>query len=194
MTSRDNYYTQASPPPVPQSYQPQYQLRPQPNGADNPPPPPPKPSSQDVSRIGTPLNNGPPPPVPPQEQLTNSPRPQPPLPPTSTPSTLQREQDHQRPSDQQTIPPPSFEQQWLPTTPPLSSYTTAQLIPVLNDPNLLSSLATTHPSYASSLQPLLSALDSNMAAAQRLSQLESQLTALRTQTQQLLLQHTTLST
>jgi uncharacterized phage infection (PIP) family protein YhgE len=195
MTSRDDFNpSQLSPRHQSQSYDQQYhQYRP-PSTADNPPPPPPKPLSQDTSRIGTPLSNGPPTPLPSQQQSINSPRPQPPLPPTSTPSPSHQQHDHQLSLNQPVIPPPSFEQQWLPTAPPLSGYTTAQLIPVLNDPTLLSALATTHPSHASSLKPLLSAIDSNITAAQRLTQLESQLSALRTQTQQLLLQHATLST
>src|SRR5437764_15222900 len=156
MTSRENYYTsQASPRPLSQSYQHTYQPYPSPSLADNPPPaPPPKPASQATSRIGTPASNGPPLPMPLHEHISNSPRPQPPLPSTPTPNPSQ--QDESRfPTNQHTIPPPSFEEQWLPTEPPLSAYTTAQLIPVLHDPNLLSALATTHPSHASSLKPVL---------------------------------------
>jgi hypothetical protein len=55
-------------------------------------------------------------------------------------------------------------------------------------------LAQSHPSYASSLVPLNQLLAQNVTAAQQLQALEKQLSQLRQQTAQLLLNHTSLQT
>ncbi|ETN45947.1 uncharacterized protein HMPREF1541_00129 [Cyphellophora europaea CBS 101466] len=152
-----------------------------------PPPPPPKPpghiSSADPSRSGTPLS-----------QSQAQPAPPPPLPPNPTQSTPQQAlptQQHQQ------IPPPSHQNHWLPTTPSgasLASHTITDLHKLASSPAQLSALATSHPSYASSLAPLSQLLTQNLAAAQQLQSLESQLSHLRQQTAQLLLNHTSLQT
>jgi hypothetical protein len=64
----------------------------------------------------------------------------------------------------------------------------------LNNPSLLASLASHHPSYQSSLVPLESAIQANLALSQQVSQLEAQLRQLRDETGQLLLNHTSLQT
>jgi Modifier of rudimentary (Mod(r)) protein len=76
----------------------------------------------------------------------------------------------------------------------VTSKTTADLAPVLSNPTLLSALATAQPVYADSLAPLSAALDTNLALATRVLALQNHVSSMREQTQQLLLQHSTLST
>ncbi|KAK5044935.1 hypothetical protein LTR84_010307 [Exophiala bonariae] len=163
-----------------------------------PPPPPPKPISQsaDPSRSGTPIHSfvassvaapgtsfqspGP--------AATNSPRPQPPLP-ISTPSTPTPQAAYQ--SRQYTpIPPPTLQDRWIP--PQIADKPINELQTLVNNQTLLASLASTHPSYASSLVPLQDAIQANVQTSQQISQLEAQLRKLRDETAQLLLNHTSL--
>jgi hypothetical protein len=65
---------------------------------------------------------------------------------------------------------------------------------VLSNPALLSALATTQPAYTESLASLAAALNTNLALASRVLALQNHVGGMREQTQQLLLQHATLST
>ncbi|KIX94426.1 uncharacterized protein Z520_09812 [Fonsecaea multimorphosa CBS 102226] len=169
-----------------------------------PPPPPPKPishlsQSADPSRSGTPILSSasitaPAPAVP---NKVDSPRPQPPLPieqhPTGSP--VPGFQSHQSIPPQepyQPIPPPSISERWLPTN--VANKPLNELQPLLNNPSLVASLASQHPSYASSLTPMERAIQQNVQLAQQVAHLESQLRALRDDTAQLLLNHTSLQT
>lgn len=158
------------------------------------PPPPPKPVSQsaDPSRSGTPIHSfvagsGAPFP-PPGPAAANSPRPQPPLP-NATPSTPIPQVVHQ--SRQYTpTQPPTLQDRWIP--PQIAEKPITELQTLASNPSLLASLASTHPSYASSLIPLQDAVQANIRTAQQVSQLEAQLRKLRDETAQLLLNHTSL--
>lgn len=179
------YATASTASPIPAPHQPiplQSSNPGSPGGA--PPPPPPKPPghlSSDASRSATPLSHQPSQPVPP------------PLPPNPGQSSIlqQAQQQHQQ------VPPPAHQERWLPTAPSGDSLAT-QSIPDLHtlasSPEHLSALAQSHPSYASSLAPLDQLLTQNVAAAQQLQVLENQLSTLRQQTAQLLLNHTSLQT
>ncbi|EXJ85270.1 hypothetical protein A1O3_05945 [Capronia epimyces CBS 606.96] len=160
-----------------------------------PPPPPPKPTSHlsaDHSRSDTPVLSSPPTTSASiQPGLVNSPRPQPPIPtgqPTSStpiPHTQQVLQQVHVP-----VPPPSLSDRWVPKQ--VEDKPINELHPLVNNPSLLASLATTHPSYASSLVPLQTAIQANLQLAQQVAQLENQLRQLRDETAQLLLNHTSL--
>lgn len=169
-----------------------------PTSSAPPPPPPPKPISQsaDPSRSGTPIHSlvaasgaGTASPFPSSgPAATNSPRPQPPLP-VSTPSTPVPQVAYQ--SRRYTpIPPPSLQDRWIP--PQIADKSINELQAIVNNQTLLASLASTHPSYASSLVPLQDAIQANIQTAQQVSQLEAQLRKLRDETAQLLLNHTSL--
>lgn len=164
-----------------------------------PPPPPPKPiphlsQSGDPSRSATPtLSSTSAAPVAapfPSYARTDSPRPQPPLPThqTPNPAPFQSQQQEQY----QLIPPPALTDRWLPPT--LEAKALNELHPLLNNASLVASLASQHPSYQSSLQPLNAAVQANVSLAQQVSQLEAQLRQLRDETAQLLLNHTSLQT
>ena len=160
-----------------------------------PPPPPPKAippgPGQDMSRSETPDLSGPrPPPLPPGPHNADSPRPQPPLP--ASVSYLGSIQPHERQPPPPPVHPPAFEEQWLPSDPDLTTYSTADLAPLLQDTSVLTALAQKHPSYASSVRPLEAQIQQNLALADQLKQAETQLQALRHATSQLLLQHTSL--
>lgn len=167
-----------------------------------PPPPPPKPPShsRDPSRSGTPALSATPTgttigPSPfPTQASTNSPRPQPPIPVSSPnssstplPSTAHQQQQQYAP-----IPPPTLQDRWLPSQ--IADKPIAELQTLLNNPTLVASLASSHPSYASSLVPLQTAIQGNVQVAQQVSQLEAQVRKLRDETAQLMLNHTSLQT
>ncbi|ETI22419.1 hypothetical protein G647_06494 [Cladophialophora carrionii CBS 160.54] len=164
----------------------------------NAPPPPPKPishltQSADPSRSGTPTLSSTPtntsaPPFPPK---TDSPRPQPPLPTQATATPIAAPHPQQQ-EQYQPIPPPALTDRWLPAN--VQSKPLTELHPLLNNPALTASLASQHPSYASSLQPLNAAIEANIALAQQVSHLEGQLRQLRDETAQLLLNHASLQT
>lgn len=126
---------------------------------------------------------------------TNSPRPQPPLP-TQTPTSPSTPPQMQLPPQQQQqhipIPPPALSDRWLPQE--LHDKPLNELHPLVNNPALLASLASTHPSYASSLVPLQLAIQANIQLAQQVAQVEAQLRQLRDDTAQLMLNHTSLQT
>ncbi|KIX05025.1 uncharacterized protein Z518_05897 [Rhinocladiella mackenziei CBS 650.93] len=179
--------TQTSPPPP---------TSPTTTGAA-PPPPPPKPishisQSANPSRSGTPILSSTPTTVAAQvAEVTNSPRPQPPLP--TTQSSTSRPTPPTLPQQSHTpIPPPSLSDRWIP--PQLQDKPISELHPLVNNPSLIASLASTHPSYASSLAPLQDAIQANIQLAQQVTQLESQVRQLRDDTAQLLLNHTSLQT
>ncbi|KIW67151.1 hypothetical protein PV04_06423 [Phialophora macrospora] len=164
----------------------------------NAPPPPPKPishlsQSADPSRSGTPtlsstpINTS----ASPFPSRTESPRPQPPLPTQQTATALPTSQLQQQ-EQYQPIPPPTLAERWLPTN--VQSKPLTELHPLLSNPALTASLATQHPSYASSLQPLNAAIQANVSLAQQVSHLEAQLRQLRDETAQLLLNHASLQT
>ncbi|KIW85793.1 hypothetical protein Z517_01185 [Fonsecaea pedrosoi CBS 271.37] len=160
-----------------------------------PPPPPPKPishlsQSADPSRSGTPILSS----APAVPSKVDSPRPPPPLPAeqhaTSSPVPGLRPIPPQDPY--QPIPPPSISERWLPSN--VSNKPLNELQPLLGNPSLVASLASQHPSYASSLIPLERAIQQNVQLAQQVAQLESQIRSLRDDTAQLLLNHTSLHT
>ncbi|EXJ58617.1 hypothetical protein A1O7_06044 [Cladophialophora yegresii CBS 114405] len=164
----------------------------------NAPPPPPKPlshlsQSANPSRSGTPtLSSTPTNTSAPAFPLkTDSPRPQPPLPTqrTSTPLAASHPQQQEQ---YQPIPPPALTDRWLPAN--VQPKPLTELHSLLNSPALTASLASQHPSYASSLQPLHAAIEANIALAQQVSHLEGQLRQLRDETAQLLLNHASLQT
>ena len=194
MASHESYYTLASnPPPRPQSF-----VSSEPGQA---PPPPPKSNlaRDDTRRKVTPqtpaYTSAPPLPLIPLQGMTASPRPQPPVPtsshqscnsiPTQIPTFPRQSQCEQ-------AQPPPPEAHWLPET--LLSKTTAELAPILQNAELLNSLAHSHPSYGASNAQLNSVIQANLDLAHQLSTLESQVQQSRSQSAQLLLQHTTLST
>ncbi|RVX70177.1 hypothetical protein B0A52_05510 [Exophiala mesophila] len=167
-----------------------------------PPPPPPKPPShsRDPSRTGTPALSSTPTgtgvgALPFSTQAaTHSPRPQPPIPVSSPhssstplPSSTQQQQPQHTP-----IPPPTLQDRWLPSQ--VTDKPITELQSLLNNPTLIASLASTHPSYASSMVPLQNAIQGNIQVAQQVSQLEAQVRKLRDETAQLMLNHTSLQT
>ena len=87
---------------------------------------------------------------------------------------------------------PNLDERWLPTDPDLSSYSTAELGLLLQNPAVLTAIAQKHPAYAASTQPLEAQIQQNLALAQQLKQLEDQVQPLRQTTSQLMLQHTSL--
>ncbi|KAL2400069.1 hypothetical protein ABEF93_005007 [Exophiala dermatitidis] len=217
----ESFYTSSSTPgvgvpvPAPSSSIPASPIAPNMGAAatvtPTPPPPPPKPTgpshtinlndTADPSLPRPPSAHPSPTPTPsiPNPSATqpgtiNSPRPPPPIPTTaaqsglgsSTPVLPQGQQAQQYTP----IPPPSLADRWIPKQ--LEDKPIKELHPLVNNPSLLASLATTHPSYASSLVPLESAIQANIQLAQQVSQLESQLRQLRDETAQLLLNHTSL--
>ncbi|PYH81974.1 hypothetical protein BO82DRAFT_374357 [Aspergillus uvarum CBS 121591] len=155
-------------------------------GSDTPPPPPPKPSSHEASRRGTPQLNSP-------------------LP--GTPQQLHRAYNQQErmdmfsgnrysspgvpPSSQNVLPqPPPVEEGWLPSS--VKDKSTVDLQTVLKDPNLISALSSQHPSYTAHQQHLESLLKYNKDLANRLLELQSQMSELRSSTETLLLTHQSL--
>ncbi|KAK5327691.1 hypothetical protein LTR93_003077 [Exophiala xenobiotica] len=163
--------------------------------AGAPPPPPPKPishfnsqtQSANASRTGTPVLSSTPMAAAPG--LTNSPRPPPPVP-TAQSALASLPQQHQAQPPHRPVPPPMLSDRWIPSQ--IQDKPINELHPLVNNPSLLASLASTHPSYSSSLVPLQSAIQANIQLAQQVSQLESQLRQLRDETAQLLLNHTSL--
>ncbi|KAJ9630265.1 hypothetical protein H2204_008483 [Knufia peltigerae] len=160
-----------------------------------PPPPPPKPvshlnsqaQSANVSRTGTPtLSSTPTNAVP---GITNSPRPQPPVPNAQQNFAPVPPQPQQR---YDPIPPPSLSDRWIPSQ--LQDKPINELHTLVNNASLLASIASTHPSYTSSLKPLQDAIHANLQLVQQVSQAESQLRQLRDETGQLLLSHASLQT
>ncbi|KIW18398.1 hypothetical protein PV08_02686 [Exophiala spinifera] len=158
-----------------------------------PPPPPPKPvshlnsqaQSANASRTGTPALSSTPTAAGPG--VTNSPRPQPPVP-NAQPSFTAAPSQSQPPYEP--IPPPSLSDHWIP--PQLQDKPINELHTLVNNPSLVASIASTHPSYASSLGPLQAAINANIQLAQQVSQVENQLRQLRDETGQLLLKHASL--
>ncbi|PLB43965.1 hypothetical protein P170DRAFT_368997 [Aspergillus steynii IBT 23096] len=148
---------------------------------DTPPPPPPKPGSHEASRGGTPQIN---------------------------PSTPHQYQDpryglngmgsqgfhqhtlsgmaHANPLPQA----PTAEEGWLPDA--VKDKSTVDLQTILKDPNLLSALASQHPSYSAHQENLQSRLKYNEDLANRLLELQAHLTELRGSTETLLLTHQSL--
>lgn len=202
MASHESYYTSTTPVGTP--------FAPQTPGTPNaPPPPPPKP--HDSSRASTPSvpqipphananasqNQGYASPAPPQ-------RPQPPMSPSGQSQYQYQSQYSQPPPNPQQqpqqslfmsqaqIPLPALDSGWLPSN--LKDYSTADLQPLLNQPELLDAFAKQHPAYSTALEPMHTALSANLALAQHVSQLEAQVKQLRDQTNQLLLNHTSLQT
>ncbi|CZS90875.1 hypothetical protein WAI453_003917 [Rhynchosporium graminicola] len=154
-----------------------------------PPAPPPKPSSQEVSRRGTPAGSQPlppPPPPPPQTQTqiqealgayrANS----------EDLQTSQQARFRERQYAQQTQDPG---EEWLPKI--LEDKPKQDLAEILARPALLAALAhsssTAHPSIAASQEPLQAALTENIALASHLNEQEARLAHLRSSTQAQLL-------
>lgn len=171
---------------------------------DAPPPPPPKPishlsQSADPSRSGTPTLSSTPVAAAassfPGRTAADSPRPQPPLPIQQSPTPASGSHSPQRQPQEQyqaPIPPPALTDRWIPAN--VQSKPLNELQPLLNNPGLIASLASQHPSYQSSSQPLQAAIQANVQLAQQVSHLEAQLRQLRDETAQLLLNHTSLQT
>ncbi|KAI1339560.1 hypothetical protein F5Y15DRAFT_76653 [Xylariaceae sp. FL0016] len=157
-----------------------------------PPIPPPKPSSQDVSRLGTP-------------SATSSPRPPPPVPGSEneynnvgvegkgkTPadvSGLIPAQPGMGSAQAQTQPIPDPGEGWLPKV--LEDKSKQDLAHILSTPSLLHALTvsptTAHPSTAQSQTTLQAALQANIELASHLTEHETQLAGLRATTQAQLL-------
>ncbi|PGH27395.1 hypothetical protein AJ80_00873 [Polytolypa hystricis UAMH7299] len=180
---------------------------------DTPPPPPPKPSSHEASRGGTPLQLGsggggtpgqagfqPPLMVAGEGGLGQGPQ-------GGLGGAYEREQlghgaggetgaldargHQQQQQQQQQVQPPAIEDGWIPDI--LKDKSTTDLQSLLSqNPPLLSALSTLHPSYPSSLPHLTSSLETNKSLATHLLDLHTRLTALRTATSTLLLQHQSL--
>ncbi|KAL4781002.1 hypothetical protein BJX76DRAFT_26089 [Aspergillus varians] len=149
--------------------------------ADTPPPPPPKPSSHEASRRGTPQVNSPSP---------------------ATPQLFQQGQygldvTSQHPSasaantNLANIPsPPTVEDGWLPDD--IKEKSTIDLQSILQSPSIISALSATHPSYNTHQETLQTLLKYNQDLAHHLLDLQSQLTTLRSSTENLLLKHQSL--
>lgn len=163
------------------------------------PPPPPKPYSE-ASRTGTPVtSNGPQ-----QTRYSQHYSQPPPLPQSQSPDVSQTSQcqtsaggQYQAQPDQNASMfaaqgpslPQSFE---LPES--ITKQTTADLSQLLSNPELLVAVAQNHPAYAAALQPLQYQISQNVALATQVASAEAQFQALREQTGQLMLQHTSLQT
>ncbi|KAL1992426.1 hypothetical protein VTN49DRAFT_4458 [Thermomyces lanuginosus] len=152
---------------------------------DTPPPPPPKPSSHDVSRQGTPLSGPGPTSRPPPIQSPKQPE-------TPRQATGAGEEQQQQQAQQvQELPePPRIEDGWLPDV--VKDKSTTELQSVLSNPNLISALSTLHPSYPAWQNALQAQLESNIALARHVLDLESRLASLRASTESLLLTHQSL--
>ncbi|KAB8230538.1 vacuolar protein sorting family 37 protein [Aspergillus alliaceus] len=141
---------------------------------DTPPPPPPKPDSHEASRRGTPQLN-------PSHPGT----PQPPY---------RADMHHYTPHTSQPGPslpkPPSAEEGWLPE--PVKDKSTVDLQTILQDPNLISALASRHPSFSAHQEYLLSLLKYNKDLAAHLLDLQARVGELRGETETLLLTHQSL--
>ncbi|EAU35981.1 conserved hypothetical protein [Aspergillus terreus NIH2624] len=137
---------------------------------DTPPPPPPKPSSHEASRGGTPQIHSPATP-----QMSTNRYPSPAMA-NLQPDVLPR--------------PPTVEEGWLPDG--VKDKSTVDLQTILKDPNLLSALASRHPSYAAHQQQLQNILKYNQDLAAHLLDLQSHLDELRGSTETLLLTHQSL--
>lgn len=202
MASHESFYTSVN--PTASSLPPHLAN----NGAAPPPPP----KSLTPSRTGTPTV----PPIPPQtnpaqfqSQNRSSPAP-PPLPQTpaspfgqgqpqtQTQPQYQAQQQPQQSSYPQTLlqdptrSAPPLDSGWIPES--LKEYSTAELQPLINNPELLDAFAKQNPAYTAALEPLQFAVSTNLALAQHVAQLETQVQQLRDQTNQLLLNHTSLQT
>ncbi|KAI9376790.1 hypothetical protein BJX61DRAFT_2116 [Aspergillus egyptiacus] len=150
---------------------------------DTPPPPPPKPSSHEASRGGTPQVNSPSPATPQLPYSQYGPDPSNQHLPSSTSNPGQ---------NPTSVPPrpPTLEESWLPDG--VKEKSTTDLQTILQTPSLISALSSTHPSYAAHQSTLQALLAYNKDLAAHLLDLESQLAALRSSTETLLLQHQSL--
>ncbi|PKY07318.1 hypothetical protein P168DRAFT_324747 [Aspergillus campestris IBT 28561] len=151
---------------------------------DTPPPPPPKPGSHETSRRGTPQTNPPLPGTPqnPQEGYYGQ-------------SWMNVQAGNQFSSPGVAQPsalpePPTIEEGWLPGN--VNDKSTIDLQTILKDPGLISALASHHPSYTAHQQHLQSLLKYNQELANRLLELQSHVTELRSSTEKLLLTHQSL--
>ncbi|KAL4796446.1 hypothetical protein BDV19DRAFT_388272 [Aspergillus venezuelensis] len=141
---------------------------------DTPPPPPPKPSSHEASRGGTP-------------QVTSTP---------ATPQVLQGHYQYGTAGGPTSntaadVPrPPAVEERWLPVE--VKEKSTTDLQTILQSPNLISALASTHPSHATSQENLTTLINYNKDLSSHLLSLQTQLSTLRSSTETLLLQHQSL--
>ncbi|KAE8348756.1 hypothetical protein BDV28DRAFT_78797 [Aspergillus coremiiformis] len=149
--------------------------------SDTPPPPPPKPSSHEASRRGTP-------------QLTSLPAtPQPFHAPYGADATTMQtgHRDPLNTNPGTSLPkPPTVEEGWLPQN--VKEKSTVDLQNILKDPNLISALASRHPSYAAHQEYLQSLLKYNKDLAGHLLDLQSRVADLRASTETLLLTHQSL--
>lgn len=194
MAMNENYYNKPGSRPLSTS-----QLVPSPfTSSPAPPPPPPKSGSQDTSGQGTPqIPPSPlspaaydrPPPLP--KDTADTHRPVPPIPSVAS-RPVDQLQTNESKSDFPSLKPPRLPSPFLPDSLPAKSK--AELAPIFSDPSLLSALASTHTAHAEAIVPVHRALEINLALAAQLKTLENHLNSVREQTQQLLLQHTTLST
>ncbi|KAL5358264.1 hypothetical protein BJX96DRAFT_39030 [Aspergillus floccosus] len=137
--------------------------------SDTPPPPPPKPSSHEASRGGTPQIHSP---ATPQMNANRY------------PSPMANQQINVLPR------PPTVEEGWLPDE--MKEKSTVDLQTILKDPNLLSALASRHPSYTAHQQQIQNILKYNQDLATHLLDLQSHLDELRGSTETLLLTHQSL--
>ncbi|KAJ6036177.1 hypothetical protein N7540_000456 [Penicillium herquei] len=146
--------------------------------ADTPPPPPPKPSSHEASRGGTPQNASMPAP---QQPTSSGYRPD-----------AQMISAQQSPYPQQgPLPaPPTIEEGWLPEE--VKDKSTVDLQSILQNPSLISALASQHPSHTARQESLESLLQVNKELASRVLEMQNHIAEVRASTETMLLQHQSL--
>ncbi|EAW07862.1 vacuolar protein sorting family 37 protein [Aspergillus clavatus NRRL 1] len=157
--------------------------------SDTPPPPPPKPSSHETSRGGTPQINQSLPGTP-QQQFRGS---------YHAPDGRNEGSRFQALSVTEAggistlnnVPPaPTVEEGWLPDV--VKDKSTVDLQLILKDPNLISALASQHPSCKAQQQNLQSLLKYNQDLTNHLLELQNRLEKERASTETLLLKHQSL--
>ncbi|KAE8164698.1 hypothetical protein BDV40DRAFT_310634 [Aspergillus tamarii] len=149
---------------------------------DTPPPPPPKPTSHEASRRGTPQLN---PSLPGTPQSLHER-------PYGADATMHRypPATNLNPTGTSLPRPPTVEEGWLPEN--VKEKSTVDLQTILKDPNLISALASRHPSHAAHQEYLQSLLKYNKDLASHLLELQGRVTELRGSTETLLLTHQSL--
>ncbi|KAE8371225.1 hypothetical protein BDV26DRAFT_276544 [Aspergillus bertholletiae] len=145
--------------------------------SDTPPPPPPKPTSHEASRRGTPQLN-PSHPGTPQSLHERA------------DATMHRYSPATNPAPSSLPRPPTVEEGWLPDT--VKEKSTVDLQTILKDPNLISALASRHPSHAAHQEYLQSLLKYNKELSSHLLELQARVVELRGSTETLLLTHQSL--
>ncbi|OGM39572.1 hypothetical protein ABOM_011780 [Aspergillus bombycis] len=145
--------------------------------SDTPPPPPPKPTSHEASRRGTPQLNASLPGTPQSHERYRA------------DATMHR-YSNPNPTGTSLPRPPTVDEGWLPEN--VKEKSTVDLQTILKDPNLISALASRHPSHAAHQEYLRSLLQYNKDLASHVLELQGRVMDLRGSTETLLLTHQSL--